>query len=276
MVRMPLHRDEKIGPTAHYTAWVWRRLGLPHAEHFATAEGAALFYGFRLAGEWIAAVAPGVPSMPQYLAQRHLAIEHALAQAAPDCVVELGAGLSRRGVTWAADHGVRYVEVDLPHMIAAKQARIPASLRASLGGRLSHVSHDVLADDFGDRLEAILAGARRPVVIAEGLLGYFSRDERVKVARAAQQAMAKTGGSFLCDLRAAEGGQAVRVGATVLRAGIKLVTRGRGAREDFRDELDVRSFFAESGFADAAPIDLRDVPGAPRAPSPARVWRAQS
>src|SRR5688572_7525842 len=123
-------RDEKIGPTAHYTAYVWHRLGMPHAEHFATRKGAALFWGFRLGGEWIAAAIPGMPSMSQYLAQRHLAIEHALSEHAPDLIVELGAGLSRRGVTWAVDRGVRYVEVDLPHMVDAKRARIPQALRS--------------------------------------------------------------------------------------------------------------------------------------------------
>jgi O-methyltransferase involved in polyketide biosynthesis len=272
-------RDAKIAPTAHYTAWVWRRLGLPYAEHFATAQGAALFYGFRAAGEWIAAVAPNVPFLAregatEYLAQRHLAIDHALAQAAPDRVVELGAGLSRRGVTWAIDHRVDYVEVDLPHMIVAKRARISAGLHARLGGRLRHESHDVLAGDFPRALAGWLAGAKRPVVIAEGLLGYFSREERLVVARAVGEALATTGGLFLCDLRAAEGGPAVRAGAKVLRAGIELVTRGRGAREDFRDEIDVRAFFVQAGFAKAAPIDLREVPGAPQVPSPARVWRA--
>lgn len=272
---MPEARDQKIGPTAHYTAYVWRRLGLAHSELFATTRGAALFWSFRLAGEWVAAVAPGVPSMPQYLAQRHLAIDHALGQAAPDCVVELGAGLSRRGLTWALDHGVRYVEIDLPHMVEAKRARIPGDLRARLGDRLSHASHDVLADDFAGALAAHLEGAERPAIVAEGLLGYFTRDEQLKIARAIHRALAGRTGVFLCDLRAAEGGRAIRVGATVLKAAIRLATRGRGAREDFRDEADVRAFFAEAGFAEAEPVDLADVPGAPRVPSPARVWRAR-
>ncbi|MBI2395774.1 MAG: class I SAM-dependent methyltransferase [Deltaproteobacteria bacterium] len=281
---MPEGRDQKIGPTAHYTAYVWRRLGLKHADLFATGTGAALFWSFRLAGEWVAAVAPGVPSMPQYLAQRHLAIDHALAQAAPDRVVELGAGLSRRGVTWALDHGVRYVEIDLPHMVEAKRARIPGDLRARLGGRLSHASHDVLADDFADALAAHLEGAERPAIVAEGLLGYFTREEQLKIARSIRQALAgrprgeadaHATGVFLCDLRAAEGGRAIRVGANVLKAAIRLVTRGRGAREDFRDEADVRAFFAEAGFTEAEPVDLAEVPGAPRVPSPARVWRAR-
>lgn len=38
----------KIAPTAHYTAYAWRVLGLPHAEHFATPLGKRLFRAYRL------------------------------------------------------------------------------------------------------------------------------------------------------------------------------------------------------------------------------------
>lgn len=275
-------RDDKIAPTAHYTAYVWRRLGLPWSELFATTTGAALFWGFRLSGEWIATVLPNVPSMEQYLAQRHLAIEHALETIRPDLIVEIGAGLSRRGITWALDHaggrGVRYVEVDLPHMSAAKRAVFDRALRpeirARLDAKLELVSRDVLAEDFGPWLRERMSGSARPVVIAEGLLGYFPRDERQKVTRAIRHALEPAHGAFLCDLRSGEGGRAVAIGARALKAGIKLVTRGRGAREDFAGLDDVQAFFAEAGFRASSPIDLREVPRAPKAPSPARVWRA--
>jgi O-methyltransferase involved in polyketide biosynthesis len=268
-----MDRDQKIAPTAHYTAYVWHRLGLPHAEHFATTTGAALFWGFRVGGEWIAAAMPGIPSMPQYLAQRHLAIEHALTEHAPDRIVELGAGLSRRGLTWAKDRGVPYVEVDLPHMVEAKRARIPARLRTE---RLRHESHDVLAADFADRLRELLGDARQPAIVAEGLLGYFPRGERFQLTRAIATALAGRRGIFLCDLRSQEGGRGIAIAARALRGCIKLVTRGRGAAEDFRDAADVRAFFSDAGFASADAIDLRTVQGAPRVPSPALVWCARS
>ncbi|RYE87297.1 MAG: hypothetical protein EOO75_14665, partial [Myxococcales bacterium] len=113
--------DHKIGPTAHYTAHAWSRLGLPHARAFATPLGAALFWGFRLTAEVPVAWLPGLPTLEQYLAMRHLTIDAALDAARPDLLVELGAGLSRRGVTWALDRGVEVVEVDLPAMVEAKR-----------------------------------------------------------------------------------------------------------------------------------------------------------
>ena len=161
--------DARIGPTAHYTAYVWYRLGMPHAELFATPTGRALFSGFRAMGEWMAVASSRVPSMTQYLGMRHRLIESTLHDIGPDRVVEIGAGLSRRGITWAADHGVTYTEVDLPHMIAAKRRAVDRArgVRERAGDRLTHEACDVLSDSFAAFLRAQLAGAQRPVVVAE-------------------------------------------------------------------------------------------------------------
>ncbi len=273
-------RDAKIAPTAHYTAYVWRRLALPYSGAYATRRGAALYWTLRAAGEWVTAVAPGVPSMAQYLALRHLAIDHALVELDADRVVEIGAGLSRRGTTWALDRGVAYVEVDLPHMVAHKRAAIAARFDGAVGARLRErltvVEHDVLAPDFGAWLAEQLGDAARPAVIAEGVMGYFARPERLRIARSIAEALAPRGGSFVCDARASEGGRAIAIAARVLKAGIKLVTRGRGAAEDFASDDDVRGFFTEAGFRESQPVDTRHVPGAPRVPSPAKVWRARA
>jgi len=268
----------EIAPTAHYTAYVWHRLGFPHAEHFATATGRRLFWSFRFAGEWVAAVHPTVPSMLQYLELRHRSIELALEDAAPDRVVEIGAGLSRRGLTWAADRGVDYVEIDLPHMVSAKREliaeRVPAAVRARAGERLRHEAVDVLAPDFEGWLARALEGAARPVVIAEGVLGYFEIDDRERVAGAVARALGGRG-EFVCDLRAREGGRSVAAAAKLLRAGIWLVTRGRGAREDFPSREAVERYFEQAGFASAEPVAVeRAAPHLGRLRSPARVWRA--
>ncbi len=271
-------RDTKIGPTAHYTAYVWHRLGMPHAEHFATAKGRGLFWSFRLAGEWIALALPTHPSMEQYLEMRHRALEKVLFDEQPDCVVELGAGLSRRGLTWAADHGVRYVEVDLPHMVDAKrktiQTRVPAIVRSRAADLLSHVSMDVLSDGLIDELGSVLAGARRPVVLAEGLLGYFPMDERAQIVARIRQALTRAGGGkFACDLRAAEGGAAVATAAKALRGAVWIATRGRGLRKDFESHAQVREFFRTAGFASVETVDISEVsPELNRVKSPARVW----
>lgn len=268
----------QIAPTAHYTAYAWHRLGFPYAEYFATATGRRLFWSFRAAGEWLAVVHPTVPSMLQYLELRHRSIELAVDDAAPDRIVEIGAGLSRRGLTWAADRGVEYIEVDLPHMVEAKleiiRTRVPAEVRARADGRLRHEAVDVTAPGFEDWLERALRGAQRPVVITEGVLGYFELADRDRFARAVARALGGRG-SFVCDLRSSEGGSSVAAAAKLLRAGIWLATRGRGAREDFPSREAITHYFGRAGFERCEPVSVERAAahlGGLR--TPARVWQA--
>lgn len=269
--------DEKIAPTAHYTAYVWKHVGMPHGELFATPLGAGMFWGFRLAVEGaLPRLLRGVPSMTEYLELRHRWFESALEEARPDRVVELGAGLSRRGVTWAA-RGVSYVEVDLPPMSALKRRmiaeRASPELRARLSGRLTHVAADILDGGFTGELASLLRGAERPVVVAEGVLGYFARPDRERLAAAVARAL-EGRGAFVTELRTASGDPSVAAAVTVLRASIRLATKGRGAREDFVDPDDVRRFFAEAGFRSAEPLEHERVPHLAGIRTPARVWRA--
>jgi O-methyltransferase involved in polyketide biosynthesis len=271
-------RDERIGPTAHYTAYVWYRLGLPHAELFATPEGRRLFWGFRLAGEWLAAASPNVPSMVQYLELRHRLIDRALVDLRPDRVVELGAGLSRRGVTLAR-RGVPYVEVDLPHMIREKTRRIELgadeALRDAVRARLRLVPMDVLDADFLPFLTATLEGAKRPVVVAEGLLGYFPMPERAQLVGDVCAALgAAGGGALVCDLRTREGGLRATAQSSVLQLGIRAATRGRGAREDFADHASVARFFEAAGFDETAAEETSSLPRLGHLRSPNTVFRA--
>jgi len=246
------HATERIGPTAHYTAYVWYRAGLPHAEHFVTREGAVLYWGFFALGEWLTRVSPAVPSMREYLEVRHRLIDAVVEERRPGCVVELGAGLTRRAVTWAADRGVPSVEVDLPHMVEAKRrglARAPAELRARLRGRHTVTAVDVLGPRFGPRLAELIAGRPRPVVIAEGLLSYFDASERAGVLAAVARALREAGGGTLvCNLHTATEQARVGRAARVLRLAIRGLTGHRRALDPFADAAELRRAFARAGF----------------------------
>jgi O-methyltransferase involved in polyketide biosynthesis len=164
-------------------------------------------------------------------------------------------------------------------MVAAKRAiiaeRVPAAVRERASPRLRHESVDVLEAGFEDWLAQELEGTERPVVVCEGVLGYFELEERVRVARAVARALGGRG-AFVCDLRAREGGRPVAAAAKLLRAGIWLVTRGRGAREDFPSTAAVERFFEDSGFAQAEPVSVeRAAPHLEHLRSPGRVWRAR-
>lgn len=245
-------RAERIGPTAHYTAYVWRRLGMPHAAHLATAQGAVLYWGFFALGEWVTRLSPNVPSMCEFLEYRHRLIDAVVDELEPGCVVELGAGFTPRAVRWAADRGVPGLELDLPLMAQAKRerlARLPAPVRARLRSRHQVHDADVLDPDFGKQLAAWIGDRPRPVVIAEGLLSYFDLAPRRRVLAAVGDALRRVGGgAMVCDLHTAQAQAEAGLAAHALRAAIRGLTRRRRALDPFADAEAIGDAFAAAGF----------------------------
>lgn len=256
--------DERIGPTAHYTAYVWYRCGFPYAEHFKTRRGAVLYWALKASGGWVSDVTQR-PTLPDWLLARHSTIDRAVAACEPDLVIEVASGMSRRGTTFAADRGVRYVELDLPHMIRAKRARLdqlPSSVRSRFEGRLELAEIDALADDFPERLAAIAKDAERPVVITEGLLPYFDTANKLRIMGGIRAGLAKAGGgTYVTDMRTQARMNEVGFASVAVRAGARIVMGGRGQATDLRDDDEVRATFADAGFADASIADaLREFP----------------
>lgn len=270
-----LGRDERIGPTAHYTAYVWYRLGFPYAGWFVTRRGRALFWGFRVLGETPLSGVTGVPTLERYLEMRHRTIESALNEERPDVIVELGAGLSRRGVTWVAGRGVEYHEVDLPPMVRAKRTRIRARADAAmwqrLDARLHHHEIDVLDRRFESALRDLVSRAQRPVVVAEGLLDYFALSDREQVIAAIGGALSgHPGAAFVASLRTKPTSARLRFATRVLRQAIGAVTKGRGQGQPFADEGALRRAARQGGFAEAESLDSRSFQGAT---TNAKIWR---
>lgn len=253
--------DPEIGPTAHYTAYVWQRLGLPHAQWFATRRGAVLYWSFFAAGEWTTRILPGLPSMKEYLEYRHRLIDAEVEALQPDCVVELGAGLTPRTAMFAVDRGAAAIDIDLAPMIAVRRAalaRAPASVRAALDHRWKLEAQSVLAPDFGARLRAWLAPHRRPVVIAEGLLGYLDGTQRHEVICAVGHALAGTQGAFVCDLHTVAAQAEVGRAATILRLAIAAVTGRRRSLDPYPSREAVVQAFTQSDLPDVAFIEATD------------------
>ena len=255
-----MSRDhERIGPTAHYTAYVWRRAGFERAELFSTWQGAALYWGFFVAGEWATRLSPSTPSMRVYLEYRHRLIGAVVAEHRPDVVVELGAGLTPRAVAFALAHDIRSLEYDLPDMVARKRAalaRAPDEIRRALVGRHRVEAANVVEPGFADTLREALADAKRPVVIAEGLLSYLAAVDRARLYASVARALGPEG-LFVCDLHTRGGQASVGAAATVLRTAIRAVTRRKKALDPYADEADVRTVMERAGLADVTFVDPR-------------------
>lgn len=273
---------EKIAPTAHLTAYVWHQIGMPYADMFATPKGAAMYWAFHGTADVVSRAA-GLGTLPGYLEFRHRMLEAELRELDPDRIIELGAGLSRRGVTWALDHQVPYVEIDLPHMRRAKRemlARGPGRIAKAIdAGILRLHATDILAPSFADELAELLAGAERPVVVSEGLVAYFDAPDRDRLLVNIAKGLRTTGGHYLTDLQRRDRERRVGLPAVVLRQAIRLVTRGQGPARPFNDLDHIERVFELAGFDEGVMLKPRQLfardPKLRGLRSPTTIWLAR-
>jgi O-methyltransferase involved in polyketide biosynthesis len=194
-----------IGPTAHYTGYVWARNGLSHPE-LATVEGRVLYESLRPG--MVLSRALGGPTLEAYLLARHRAIDALLEQAIDagevSQVIEVACGLSPRGWRCTRKYGERlvYVEADLPEMAARKRAALERM--GSLGPRHRVADVDALRDDGPGSLAAVAAGLDENeglAIISEGLLGYLPTDSVQGVWRRFAGVLGGfAGGRYISDL----------------------------------------------------------------------------
>jgi O-methyltransferase involved in polyketide biosynthesis len=249
-----------LSVTALYTSEVWRWGGLPYAHLFATPEGRRVFSATN-AALWLARGAP----LRFALLQRHAMIDHLLRwHLARGCkrVIELAAGLSRRGAAFAG--AVEYVEVDLPPVIRRKRELLGRSAegRAVLE-RLRLVEGDVteLA------LDALAPRGEPVVVIAEGLLMYLDGEARrrlfAKVRRLGDV-------RFAFDLVPAEEEPPAGPLGRALEAAMKRFTGGRAFERDARTRAQLADELMAAGWDVAWAVAAREVVDAWRLPFPDR------
>lgn len=242
-------RGGGLAITALYTSQVWAWAGFPDAELLATRDGARVF-----AVTNAALALARKPPLTYSLAQRHAMLDH-LADGAAS-IVELGAGLSRRGVTLS--RRARYVELDVPDVIAHKRAlleRTPAGRDAL--ARLQLVAGDALATPL----------PVAELAIAEGLVVYLAEPAR----RALFARVAATGARFAFDLTPADEEPPPGLAGRALAAAMKRFTGGRTFERDARTRAQILAELADAGFAHARAIAAPDVARAWQLPHADRV-----
>jgi methyltransferase (TIGR00027 family) len=101
--------------------------------------------------------------------------------AGADTVVNLGAGLDTRPYRMELPSSLSWIEVDVPKIVALKEARLPHETPRC---RLQRLTADLADDDARRRVLAqIAAESRRAVVLTEGVLAYLTTEDVVKLAR---------------------------------------------------------------------------------------------
>ena len=249
----------RISPTAYYTAQTWVRLGFPHAQLFTTRRGRLFVALYRVLARLTGAEG-GESLLVRTLRNRHATLDEAVLASDPDLVVELGAGLSPRSIALAADHAIDTIDIDLPAMLARKRALLARHATPDLSAKLTaHYRSeplDITDPSFGPRLKIFLAGAARPVVVAEGLIGYFDHPIKQQILAAIHHAFAgNPRATCLFDVRISD---STPEATRTLRLGIRILTRNRGAPPGFPSELSVLDLWHAAGFGHAELLPLRD------------------
>jgi O-methyltransferase involved in polyketide biosynthesis len=184
---------------------------------------------------------------------RYKSISQLIGKSGCSQVLELASGFSLRGLDLTLDSAVRYVETDLPDVVATKLTLLDDVRRQH--GIPPSALHVVAVADALD-LEALRTAAEGLdrglplMVLCEGLIGYLTRDETERLASNVRALLgAFGGGSWICPDWAFK----TEVGSLPpervrLREAVTGVTQRQLDASAFEDDDDLRRFLARFGF----------------------------
>jgi hypothetical protein len=155
-------------------------------------------------------------------------------------IVEIGAGFSPRGLQLArALPQALVIEVDLPDVIEEKQKRLSKMADGTLPANLTWRTADLGVTPLADVLE----GMKVDMVVAEGLLPYFTHEE-IPAVGGHVRASLRPGGTFIADLgyTSPEGEQQARKVVSMFRR------QTRTTPGSVTDEATAQRLFAEAGY----------------------------
>ena len=112
---------QDLSVTALYTSATWSWGHLPDAELLVHPQAHIVFNVVNAVIALIRPFFPGLAPLRSSLVHRHMMIDRLVATSGARQVLELAAGLSRRGVSLSSDSGLDYTEVDAPHVIEAER-----------------------------------------------------------------------------------------------------------------------------------------------------------
>lgn len=243
--KQQLSPHRHISFTAHYTGYNWYKLGLSNPT-LATSMG-RLLYNLLNPFETITEKLTG-QSIRYTLKERHRLIDRQLDQLIaqhPNLqVIEIAAGLSPRGWSYRQTHPeILYIEIDLPAMAEVKQQAL-----TSLGqANAPVIAVDLFSPEF-ERYLKTLDSSKPLVIISEGLVNYFSKDNLAKLWSVISHGLKLfPAGYYLTDLypepKQNKVGQLFKQGSKVL----KLMSRSDVGLL-FNSPAEASAFFKTAGF----------------------------
>lgn len=244
--------------TALYTSQVWRWGRLACAELF-DLPAARVVFRLTNAFLWVLrAFRWRLRSLKHSLLHRHTFIDALLRRSGARRVLELAAGLSRRGAAFTAEPGIAYTEVDLPPVVAAKRALLA---RSPSGAAIAHrpnwrlAEGDVTALDVPALAALAPAGGDGLFVIAEGLCMYLAAPQQRTLFERVRALLAGGGGTFVFDLVPAVEEPPPGLLGRALGWLMKRFTGGRTFERDQRTRDDIVRELHAAGFETVAAVE---------------------
>jgi O-methyltransferase involved in polyketide biosynthesis len=136
----------------------------------------------------------GVPL--QDYEQRHKMINEVIDEEGITQFLEIASGLSPRGLDLCVrDKNVVYVELDLPESVAAKEKILTHFCKVP--NNLHLVGGNGLRQEDIERCEEFFDKTKPVAVIAEGFIGYLTREEQDELARRVRGVLENFGGIWI-------------------------------------------------------------------------------
>lgn len=231
-----------ISPSALSLLLMKSQTSIPYAR-----QAADLLWGDSVPSELAEAVADeNARRRLRHFANRYFSLDQLLAEAGCPNVLELGAGLSFRGLDLARRSAVYYLDTDLPEISALKATLIAKLEPARTLPNLRVAALNALDDHaFQALVDSMPSG--RLAIVNEGLLVYLSTQEKVLLAKSVRRALARRGGVWLTgDIYVRNpGGSAPTAGYGRSR---EFLDRHRVEQNKFSDFAEAARFFSENGF----------------------------
>lgn len=237
-----------LSVTALYTCETWGWGNLDGAELLVSPEGRRVFDATNAVLALARPFQRDARSLKHALLHRHVILDHLVRASGARRVLELAAGLSRRGAAFTVDPDLLYTEVDLAPVLARKRAllsRTDAGRRVLARENLRLVDRDVVTEPLGDLVEP----GEPLVILAEGLLVYLVPDAQRALFRAARALLARAGGGTLAfDLVPACEAPPPGAAGRALGWMMRRFTGGRTFEHDARTRDDLVAELHSAGF----------------------------
>ncbi|MES1923918.1 class I SAM-dependent methyltransferase [Salinisphaera sp. T31B1] len=256
--------NPRVGLTGYVTASAWARYGFAESGRFDSRRGRLLFGLLRFGCRAIAPISPPAGAFARSLYWRHRWFSDWVMKYRPHLAIEIGAGLSGRGLAHARTHPTcRWVDYDLPHMTDARRTRLHG---LSLPANYDLRSADLLGPAIGAELSPPdPLGAT--CVLLEGVIDYLDPSEKQRaLSRIATLLGRLGGGRLLMDIHPAARLAAFGTGAQLMLAGLRGISGRDLAGQLFVDVPEALSILGDCGFEHATQVDDVRLDGADRAP----------